>query len=136
MLFARQLATMARRTKLRPIDRSGIARVIEHGARLAGDAEKLSLPLRALCDLLREADFFAGQDGAVVIAASHVQQALDAKVRRADRLRALSSEHIQRGFVLVAPYGAAVGQLNGISSLQLCGFAFGDRQTPWVVKSL
>src|SRR3546814_5424789 len=60
MLFARQLATMARRTKLRPIDRSGIARVIEHGARLAGDAEKLSLHLRALCDLLREADFFAG----------------------------------------------------------------------------
>src|SRR3546814_2504358 len=125
MLFARQLATMARRTKLRPIDRRGIARVIEHGARLAGDAERLSLHLRAICDLLREADFFAGQDGAEVIAASHVQQALDAKVRRADRLRERSYEAIQREFVLVDTDGAAVGQVNGLSVMQLGGFALG-----------
>src|SRR3546814_11240370 len=127
MLFARQLATMARRTKLRPIDRSGIARVIEHGARLAGDAEKLSLHLRALCDLLREADFFAGQDGAEVIAASHVQQALDAKVRRADRLRERSYEAIQREFVLVDTDGAAVGQVNGERKSVVAGERVSER---------
>ena len=125
MSFARQLATMARQTNLRPLDRSGVARVIEHAARLAGDAEKLSLHVRALCDLLREADFFAGQAGAAVVDASHVQQAIDAQVRRADRLRERSQEAIQREFVLLDTDGAVVGQVNGLSVLQLGGFAFG-----------
>src|SRR3546814_3832922 len=59
------------------------------------------------------------------IAASLVQQALDAKVRRADRLRERSYEAIQREFVLVDTDGAAVGQVNGLSVMQLGGFAFG-----------
>jgi lon-related putative ATP-dependent protease len=124
-LFARQLATMVRRDKLRPLDRGGVARVIEHSARLAGDAEKLSLDLRALCDLVREADFLAGEAGAEVTGAIHVQQAIDAQIRRADRLRERSYEMIQRGFVLLDTEGAEVGQVNGLSVLQLGSFAFG-----------
>ncbi len=124
-LFARQLATMARNQDLRPLDRAAVARVIEQGARLAGDAEKLSIDLRALCDLMREADFFAGEVGAKVTEVAHVQQAIDAQIRRADRLRERSYETIQRGIVLVDTEGTAVGQVNGLSVLQLGNFAFG-----------
>jgi len=124
-LFARQLATMVRGSKLRPLDRGAVARVIEHSARLAGDAERLSLDLRAICDLMREADFFAGEAGAMVTGAEHVQRAIDGQIRRADRLRERSYEMIQRGFVLVDTEGAAVGQVNGLSVLQLGSFAFG-----------
>src|SRR3546814_11913738 len=46
-------------------------------------------------------------------------------VRRADRLRERSYEAIQREFVLVDTDGAAVGQVNGLSVMQLGGFAFG-----------
>src|SRR3546814_20370126 len=42
MLFARQLANMDRRTKLRPLDRRGTPRGHEHGARLAGEADESS----------------------------------------------------------------------------------------------
>ncbi|GAB4355910.1 MAG: ATP-binding protein [Kiloniellaceae bacterium] len=125
MLFARQLATLIRREKLRPLDRGAVARVIEHAARLAGDAEKLSIDLRAIADLVREADFFAGEAGDQVIAAAQVQRAIDAQIRRADRLRERSQEMIQRGFLLVDTDGAAVGQVNGLSVLQLGSFAFG-----------
>ncbi len=125
MLFARQLATMARNDKLRPLNRAAIARIVEHSARLAGDAERLSLDLQAICDLLREADFFAAQADARTTGADHVQQAIDAQIRRADRLRERSYEMIQRGFLLIDTEGAEVGQVNGLSVLQLGSFAFG-----------
>lgn len=124
-LFARQLATMARKQNLRPLDRGAVARVIEQSARLASDAEKLSIDLRAISDLMREADFFAGESGEKVTGAVHVQQAIEAQIRRADRMRERSHEAIQRGIVLVDTEGAAVGQVNGLSVLQLGNFAFG-----------
>src|SRR3546814_17479268 len=46
-------------------------------------------------------------------------------VRRADRLRERSYAAIPREFVLVDTDGAAVGQVNGLSVMQLGGFAFG-----------
>ncbi len=124
-LFARQLATMVRREGLRPLDRAAVARVVEHSARLAQDTEKLSVNLRAVADLVREADFFAGEAGAKTTGAAHIQQAIDAQIRRADRLRERSYEAIQRGFVLLDTEGATVGQVNGLSVLQLGHFAFG-----------
>lgn len=124
-LFARQIASMVRHEKLRPLDCGAVARVIEHSARLAGDAEKLSLDLGSISDLVREADFFATQTGQRVTGAGHVQQAIDARIRRADRLRERSYEMIQRGFLLIDTEGAAVGQVNGLSVLQLGSFAFG-----------
>jgi len=125
LLFARLLATMVRREKLRPLDAAAVARIIEHGARLACDAEKLSVDLRSIADLVREADFFAGQSGAPTTGSAHVQQAIDAQIRRADRLRDRSYEAIRRGFVLMETEGSAVGQVNGLSVLQLGSFAFG-----------
>ena len=124
-LFARQLATMIKQEKLRPLDRGAVARVIEQSARLAEDAEKLSINLRAIADLTREADFFASKAGAKTTKAEHVQQAIDAQIRRADRLRERSYEAIQRGILLVDTEGATVGQVNGLSVLQLGNFAFG-----------
>lgn len=125
LLFARLLATMVRREGLRPLDRSAVTRIVEHSARLAQDAEKLSIDLRSITDLAREADFFAGQADVALTSAAHVQKAIDAQIRRADRLRERSYEAIQRGIVLVETEGTAVGQVNGLSVVQLGHFAFG-----------
>ncbi len=123
--FARMIATMGRREKLRPLDRGAVARVIEQASRLAEDAEKISIDLERISDLLREADFYAGEDGADVVSRAHVQQAVEAQIRRADRLRERSQEAITRNIILVDTDGAAVGRINGLSVLQLSGFAFG-----------
>ncbi|NIA71452.1 AAA family ATPase [Pelagibius litoralis] len=125
LLFARLLATMVRREGLRPLEASAVARVIEHSARMAQDAEKLSVDLRTVVDLLKETDFFAGTAGVRKSKSVHVQKAIDAQIHRADRLRDRSYEAIQRGFVLLETEGAAVGQINGLSVLQLGSFAFG-----------
>lgn len=124
-LYARLIATMARREGLLPIDRGAVARILEHSARLAEDAEKLTTHLLDLADLLREADYWARQQRREVIGRGDVQQAIDGQIRRLDRIREVSYEQIQRDIVLIDTEGERVGQINGLSVIQLGNFAFG-----------
>lgn len=123
--YARLIATMVRRENLLPAERTGVARLIEHGARIANDAEKLTIRLELLADVLREADFYARESGAKAIGAAHIQQAIDAQIRRADRLRDKSLEMIDRRIVFIDTDGMAIGQINGLSVIDIGGFSFG-----------
>ena len=122
--YARLIATIARNDALRPLDAGAVARVMEHAARLAEDGEKLSIHRRVLCDLLREADHWAGRDAAATIVADHVQQALDARIHRADRIRERIYEQIRNGTILIDTAGESVGQVNGLAVSELGGFRF------------
>ena len=62
--YARLIASLAGQEELRPIERQGVARVIEHSSRLAEDGCRISLHMGGLKDLLREADYWAGEAGA------------------------------------------------------------------------
>ncbi|MDP6688942.1 MAG: Lon protease family protein, partial [Alphaproteobacteria bacterium] len=123
--FARLIATMARRHDLRPLNPGGVARVVEQATRLAGDVKKLSLQIGHIADLLKEADYWAAEKNRTVIGAEDVQTALDARVRRVDRLSHRMRESIVQQTILIDTDGAKVGQINGLAVLDLGNFAFG-----------
>lgn len=123
--FAKQIGSLAQQASLKPLDRHAVARVIDHAARAAGDADKLTTHMETLEDLLREADFWAGEEGAGTVSATHVQKAIDAKIHRSDRLREMIQEEIQRGTIVIETEGRRVGQINGLAVFQLNHFAFG-----------
>lgn len=124
--LARSVATLTRKEGLRALDRTAIARVVEHASRQVEDREKLSTHMASLADLVREADYWAGRKGAAVVAAEHVQQAIDASTYRQDRVREHVQEEIRRGIVHIDTDGAVVGQINGLAVMQLGRFAFGQ----------
>jgi lon-related putative ATP-dependent protease len=124
LLYARLVGTLARRDGLRPFDRGAVARVIEHCARRAEDAEKLSTHMESLADLVREADYWAGQGGHPAVALEDVECAIQAQIHRADRLRERSHEAILRGILHIDTAGEQVGQVNALSVFQLGQFAF------------
>jgi lon-related putative ATP-dependent protease len=124
-LYARMIATLVRQEELRPFDRAALARVIERSARVVGDAKKLSTQTLDISDLLREADFWAGESGNDTVRAENVQQAIEAQIYRADRIRERMQEAIQREIVLIDTEGQRVGQVNGLSVLMLGNFSFG-----------
>lgn len=126
LLYARLIAGIARFEKLLPLDRGAVARAIEHSARLAGDAERLSHRRMALVDLLRESDYWARQAGHATVVAGDVQQAIEAQLYRASRIHEHVLEEIQRGTLLISTSGARVGQVNGLSVIQLGQFLFGQ----------
>jgi len=124
-LYARLIGSLARQEKLLPFDRSAVARLIEHSARITGDAERLSMHSRTLCDLLREADYWAREASHGTVAASDVERAIEAQIERADRVRERLREQVLRGVILIDTGGAKSGQVNGLSVLQVGQFAFG-----------
>jgi lon-related putative ATP-dependent protease len=125
-LFADFIGNLIDRDGLKPLNADGVARVMDHAARLAGDSEKLSSHAENIADLLREADYWAAQSGADKVGRGDVQRALDAQTRRADRVRERTQEAVRRGIVLIDLEGAVAGQVNGLSVLQMGGFSFGQ----------
>jgi lon-related putative ATP-dependent protease len=125
LLYAKLIGSLARKNNLRPLDRGAVARVIERSARLMEDSEKLSTRTRWVGDLLKEADYWASQDGNGTVTAADVQRAIDSRIYRSDRLRERMQETIRRGTILIDTEGEKVGQVNGLSVIQLGNFAFG-----------
>lgn len=123
-LYAQLIGTVAHKEGLLPYDRFAVARVIEYSARLAGDAEKLSMHMRSIADLLRESDYWARAANHDTVLASDVQQAIDAQIRRQDRIRDRLYEAIQRDILMIGTQGAVTGQVNGLAVIELGGFAF------------
>ncbi|MBN2392939.1 MAG: AAA family ATPase, partial [Anaerolineae bacterium] len=123
-LYAQLLVTLIRKEELLHFDRGAVARVIERSARMVGDAEKLSTRMQNVTDLLRESDHWARQEKNDIVTARNVQQAIDAQIYRADRLRERMQEAIQRETILIDTTGAVVGQINGLAVLQVGDFAF------------
>ncbi|MCL4859242.1 MAG: Lon protease family protein [Caldilineaceae bacterium] len=124
-LYAQLIATIARREALRPFDGGAICRIIEQSARMAGDAERLTIRMQPVVDLMEEADHWAAESGVDVVGAAHVQQGIDAQIYRSDRVRSLMQDEILRRTIFIDTDGVVVGQINGLSVLQLGTFAFG-----------
>jgi lon-related putative ATP-dependent protease len=123
-IYAQLIATLLRRDKLRPFDKKAVMRVIEHSARIADDAEKLTTYLMDIADLLREADHFAEQVNHPVVHRDDVQQAIDAQIYRSDRIRERLQEEILRGTLMIDSAGSKTGQINGLAVVQLGNFSF------------
>ncbi len=124
--FARLVGRIASQESLLALDQSAVARIIEHSSRLAEDTEKLSIHMREIVDIIQEADFRARQDEQQVISRQHVQQAIDDKIYRLDRIREHIYESIRRGTLKIDTKDAKVGQINGLSVIDLGGFSFGQ----------
>jgi len=124
-ILARLLANLARRDGLNALDRDAVALVLEHAARLADHAGKLSLVVEQLREVLIEADFRAREAERSVISRADVDAALTARIRRAARLRDRAQEAVLEKVALIDTGGAQVGQINGLSVIELGGFAFG-----------
>lgn len=123
--YANLVAELVAKEGLRPFDRSAVARVIDQAARAAGDAEKLSVGMRGIVDLLREADYWAGEGGRETATSEDVQQAIDAQLFRSGRVRQRLQEAIRREDILVTTSGQSIGQVNGLSVVRLGEHAFG-----------
>jgi predicted ATP-dependent protease len=124
-VHARLLASIVRGKGLKPIDRDGVALVIEHAARLADHAAKLTLLIDHVGDLLAEADCWASEAKHEVIGRADIQRALDEKTHRSSRLRDRAQESILQDVALIDTTGSRLGQVNGLSVLELGGFRFG-----------
>jgi lon-related putative ATP-dependent protease len=123
--YASFVCTLCEKEKLKHLEAPAIAKVVEHGSRLAEDQRKLSTRFAEVADLIREANYYATQDKSEYINASHITKALEEKIYRSNLIQQKILEMIQRGLYLIDTSGARTGQVNGLSVIGLGDFEFG-----------
>jgi predicted ATP-dependent protease len=106
-------------------DRSGVAQVVEYGAWLVDNQQKLSARFSDVADIVREAGYWARRDGKGVVSAEHVQRAVEEKCYRSSLIEERIRDLITEGTLLVDVTGEAVGQVNGLAVIDLGDIRFG-----------
>ncbi len=124
-LYARIIAELVRSNDLYPMDRSGVARLIEYASRLAGDRQKLTTRMKTILDILRESDFWCRQEGDKVIGEKAVEKAIEQRHYRSGRLKDRYQEEILRKTIFIDTEGEKTGQVNGLSVVRLGNSLFG-----------
>jgi len=123
--YARFLATLAESENLLPFDGSGVAGILEFGARFAGRQDRLSTRFSDIADVAREAHYWAKKNRSRTIGVAHVDQALQQRVQRVNLLEERVQRSINEGALLLDLRGKKIGQLNGLTVFDLGDYTFG-----------
>lgn len=123
--YAQFIGDICRGENLNHFDPTGVAKVVERGARMVSDQEKLATKFGEICDLIRESSYWASQNGNQHVQAGDVQQAIEERVYRSNQVEERIQEMIEDGTILIDTAGEVGGQVNGISVLPLGDYSFG-----------
>lgn len=123
--YAAVLARIIEEDDLRHFDRSGVAALTEHGARIAASKGQLTARFSRIADIAREASYLAGKAGDQLVTGEHVRDA----VRRTKARASLPSERFQRllndGTIQLDTDGPVVGQVNGLAVMNAGPLTYG-----------
>lgn len=120
--FVKRLVT---KEELQHFDRSAVAAIVDESSRLVEDQQKVSLHFGEVNDLIREAAYWARQDGADIVKAGHVERAIEESEFRSSLSRERVRELIERDILLIDTTGQKTGQINGLAVHMLGDYLFG-----------
>ena len=103
--YASFVAAKCKDENLIPFDRTGIAKVVEYGSRLAEHQEKLSSKFSEINDVIVESNYWALKAKSKTVTNEHVEKAINEKVYRNNRIEERMREMIAEGTLIVDTSG-------------------------------
>jgi len=123
--YAGRLRGLSEKENLFPFDRGAFAAILEYGVRRAGRRNKVTARFVDIADLAREAHYASAAAGENVVRAAHVRSAIASKMERHNLIETRIREMFEEGTLLVDVAGSCVGQVNGLSVMEIGGYSFG-----------
>ncbi|NWG09803.1 MAG: AAA family ATPase [Nitrososphaerales archaeon] len=123
--YASFICTLCQKEGLKHLESSAVAKIVEHGSRLAEDQKKLSTRFAEIANIIREASFYASQEGSRYVTANHVKKTIEEKIYRSNLIQEKIRDMIERNILLISTTGEAVGQVNSLSVISLGDLTFG-----------
>ncbi|MBW2708099.1 MAG: AAA family ATPase [Deltaproteobacteria bacterium] len=111
--------------KLKPFDRTAVALLMEQAVRMTGRQEKITTSFPQLTDLVREADYVAGEEKATTVSANHVEKVIESRKFRSGMVEEHLQDMIDRGTIMIDLEGEVVGQVNGLAVYAMGDYMFG-----------
>ncbi|HLQ00496.1 MAG TPA: ATP-binding protein [Candidatus Limnocylindria bacterium] len=123
--YGGRLRKLSEEEGLCPFDREALAAMLEYGVRRAGRRSKVTARFVDIADLARESCYIASELGESPVSAKHVRSAIESKIERHNLVETKLREMIQDRTLLIDTAGSRVGQVNGLSVMEIGGYAFG-----------
>lgn len=123
--LARVVEGFCKTEELPPLDRTGMAKVIEFASRLANDQTKLSTRFSEITQIVGEAATLAKLHREKVISGETVDLALAQRQERVQKYNEKYIEMINNNTLLIDTKGFKVGQINGLTVMSLGDYSFG-----------
>lgn len=123
--LAEFISGFCKKEKTLHFDKSGVAKVVEYASWLVEDKSKLSTRFNDIVEVLCEACMWAEDEGAKLVKAKHVKQAISEKANRCDRVDKKMLEMLNDGTIMVDTDGEQIGQINGLTVMDMGDYSFG-----------
>lgn len=123
--LARVVEGFCQTEELPPLDRSGMAKVIEFASRLANDQTKLSTRFSEITQIVGEAATLARLRREKVITGKIVDEALAQRIERVQKYNQKYLDMINNSTLLIDTEGFKVGQINGLTVMSIGDYSFG-----------
>jgi predicted ATP-dependent protease len=124
--YAAFISRKVRESQLRHFDRGAVARVVEYGARMLEDQRKLSTRLLDIANVITEASYWAKRSGHDPVMAEDVITAINKSIYRSNLIEERTREMIDNGTIMIDTSSDIVGQINGLSVLNVGDYEFGQ----------
>jgi predicted ATP-dependent protease len=108
---------------LKHLSADALSELFKHGVELSGSRKKFNMVMGRLVDVVREAQSFA--EGKAMIEGSHIKRAIGEKLFRSNLLEEKIRKAIGEGKFILRIEGEEMGQVNGLSVLDLGDYSFG-----------
>ncbi len=125
LAYAHIISSIVHKDNLHHFDRGAVARIVEHGSRIAQDSTKLSAHIQSISDLVHESDYYAMAATREIVQAEDVEHAIHAKRFRSSRIREKIREATLRNSILIDTDSEKIGQINGLAIYSPGGQSFG-----------
>jgi len=123
--YAKVIKKLIKEENLLEFDKSAIAYLMEISAIFAGRQDKLSTRFSRIADVMREASFWAKDDGQNIVTDFHVRKAYRMAKDRHGMLESKITEMYKDELILIDTKGERVGQINGLAVYDADFYSFG-----------
>ncbi|MDR3353473.1 MAG: AAA family ATPase, partial [Synergistaceae bacterium] len=123
--MARVIAQFVRNGGNIPFTAPAVGEVIEWASRLVDDQERMSTQFNKISELLNEATVWARIDNSKTVDLGHVKRAMDERKRRSNLIEERYLRAFETGVVRIDTEGAVVGQINGLTVIDMVDYTFG-----------
>ena len=111
--------------ELPPLDNKAMSKVIEYASKLADNQEKLATRFTDLSVIVGEAATWAKLGKSKIITEEYITKALTEKVDRVKKYDERYMEMIKDDTLLISTSGSNVGQINGLTIMNVGDYTFG-----------
>ena len=107
------------------LDEFALCKIFEYSSKMAERQDKLTTRLGIIVDIITEANTWVKIDKQTIISGEYIDKAINKRLERSNLYALKYNEMIVENEIMIDTEGSKVGQINGLSVMEMSDYSFG-----------